>query len=431
MKDLLLRQVQVVDPGGPHHDAQVDVLVRNGRFERIGQRVPKGEATEVHAKGLHVSPGWVDLCAHFRDPGDEQKEDLVSGSDAAAAGGFTAVAVLPSTHPPVDSRAGIEYMLRRTQAHAVRVLPLGALTRGMKGEQLAETFDMQQAGALAFTDDRSPIRNTRLMMLALQYTKGFGGTVVAFPNDPDLAAGGQMHEGNMNVRLGLKGIPAEAEVITLLRDLELLAYTGGRLHVALLSTARSVELVRQAKQAKLDVTASVAAHHLLLDDGCLRGFDTNYKVAPPLRDPVHIDALREGVKDGTIDAVVSDHRPEDVEHKVLEFGAAAFGAIGLETSYSAANTAMQGRMSTRRIVERFCQGPRKVLGLPVPHLEEGAEAEITLFDPAMDHVFAPSDLRSRARNTPFIGQRFVGRPLGIVARGKAVLSSALASAAVR
>ena len=431
MKDLLLRRAHVIDPGGPHHDAEVDILLKNGKVAQVAARIGKNDATEINMPGLHVSPGWVDLRAHFRDPGEEYKEDLISGLDTAAAGGFTAVAVLPSTQPPIDARSGVEYLLRKSHGHAVRVLPLGALTKGLNGEQLAETYDLQQAGAVAFTDDQHPVRNTRLMMLALQYTKGFGGAVFSFANDPDLSAGGQMHEGPMSARLGMRGIPPEAETITLMRDLALLAYTGGRLHVATISTARSVELIRQAKKAKLDVTASVAAHHLLLDDGCLRGFDTNYKVMPPLRDVEHIEALREGVKDGTIDAVVSDHRPEDTEHKRLEFGSAAFGVIGLGTSYAAANTALHGRMNTRRLVERFCQGPRKVLGLPVPHISEDAEAEITLFDPEVDWTFTAADIRSRSQNTPFIGQHFVGRPLGIVARGKAILSPLLAKAAVR
>ena len=421
MKDLLLRNVHVVDPGGPHHDGTVDILVERGRIARVGARVPKGEAREVKVDGLHVSPGWVDIGAHFRDPGEEYKEGLRNGLDAAAAGGFTAVATLPSTTPPVDARTGVEYQLRAAEGHAVRLLPLGALTRGLKGQQLADLYDMQRSGAVAFTDDQQPVRNTRLMLLALQYALNFKGTVMAFPADPDLSALGQMHEGPMSARLGMKGIPAIAETIQLERDLALLAYTGSRLHVSQVSTAGAVELIRQAKARKLRVTAAVSAHHLLLDDGCLRGFETNYKVMPPLRDAAHIEALREGVKDGTIDAVVSDHRPEDVEHKVLEFPQAAFGIIGLETSFSVANTALKGRMGLRRIVERFCHGPRAVLGLEVPHIAEGAEAELTLFDPACDHVLHAHDLVSRSHNTPFIGQPLVGRPLGIIAQGKVVL----------
>ena len=429
MKDLLLRNITVIDPGGEHHEAETDILITGNKISRIGARLPKGDAREVKQAGAHVSPGWVDLRAHFRDPGEEWKEGLTNGLDAAAAGGFTAVAVLPSTTPVLDQRAGIEYLLRRSEGHAVRVLPLGALTKGSQGEQLAELYDLQQAGAVAFTDDQHPVRNTRLMLLALQYCRNFEGIVISFALDGDLGAGTMLHEGPMSVRLGMRGLAPMAETIGLQRDLSLLEYAGGRLHVATISTAESVALIRAAKAKKLKVTCSVAAHNLLLDDGCLRGFDTNYKVLPPLRDREHIEALREGLKDGTIDAVVSDHRPEDVEHKKLEFAQAAFGMIGLETAFAAANTALKGHMSLRRIVERFTHGPRAVLGLPVYHIAEGAVADLTLFDPECDWIFSESDIVSRSRNTPFIGQHFVGRPLGIVANGKAVLAkAALASA---
>lgn len=419
MKDLLLRDVKVLDPGGPLHDETTDLLIVNGRVEKAGAKLPKGKAEEVSFEGLHASPGWVDLRAHFRDPGEEYKEGLINGLDTAAAGGFTAVAVLPSTEPTIDQRASIEYLLRKGQGHPVRVLPLGALTKGLHGQQLAELFDMQEAGALAFTDDIASTRNTRLMLLALQYVMNFDGRVMSFAQDADLIAGGQMHEGPMSTRLGLRGIPAMAESIRIARDLELLDYTGSRLHIDAVSTAEGVDLIRRAKAKKLRVTASVTAHNLLLDDGCLRGFDSNYKVMPPLRDPEHIEALREGVKDGTIDCIVSDHRPEDTEHKKVEFPQAAFGIIGLETAYAAANTALKSRMTARRIVERFCQGPRAALGLPMPHIIEGERAEITLFAPELEWIFTEADIVSRSRNTPFIGHRFTGKALGIVANGEA------------
>jgi dihydroorotase len=223
-----------------------------------------------------------------------------------------------------------------------------------------------------------------------------------------------MHEGHMNVRLGLKGIPALAEALQVARDTAILEYAGGRLHLATISTRQAVDLVRQAKARKLNVTASVAAHHLLLDDGCLRGFESCYKVLPPLRDATHIDALREAVKDGTIDAIVSDHRPEDRESKVVEFGRAAFGIIGLETCFAVANTALKGHMPLRRIIERFTHGPRAVLGLPRMHVAEGAPAELTLFDPEVDRICSEHDLVSRSHNTPFLGQRLTGWPVGIV-----------------
>jgi dihydroorotase len=417
MNDLLLRQVKVIDPGGPHNNDTADVLVRNGRVEKIGGRISKGEATEVKAEGLHVSPGWIDLRAHFRDPGQEWKQGLLNGLEAAATGGFTAVAVLPSTDPVIDNRAGVEYLLRRAAGHPVQMLPIGALTKGIKGQQLAEIHDLRTAGAVAFTDDQQPVRNSRLMLLALQYTSALPGNtapIMVFPQDPDLVFKGQMHEGTMSTKLGLKGLPAMAETLQLARDLSLLEYAGGHLHAATISTAESVEMIRQAKARKLKVTCSVAAHNLLLDDGCLRGFETCYKVMPPLRDLRHIEALREGVKDGTIDAIVSDHRPEDREHKLLEFGQAAFGIIGLETCFAVANTALKGRTNLKGVIERFTTGPRQVLGLPKQHIAEGTSADITLFDPDVDWTCSEEDLVSTSHNTPFIGQRLTGRPLGII-----------------
>ena len=417
MNDLILRQVKVTDPGGPHHDSVVDLLIRDGRIVKVGQRIPKGEASEVRHAGMHASPGWIDLRAHFRDPGQEWKQGITNGLDAAAAGGFTAVCLLPSTDPPMDGRAEVEYLLRRAQGHAVRALPIGSVTKELKGQQLAELHDLRQAGAVAYSDDQHTIRNTRLMLLALQYVRGLPGTgapVMVFPKDPDLSAKGMMHEGPMSTRLGLRGIPPMAETIQLARDIALLDYTGGHLHAATISTAGSVELIRQAKARKLRVTASVAAHNLLLDDGCLRGFETCYKVMPPLRDITHLEALREGVKDGTIDAIVSDHRPEDREHKVLEYGQATFGIIGLETAFAVANTAVKGRMGLRRLIERFTHGPRAVLGLPQVHIAEGTPANITLFNPEVDWTCTEEDLVSHSHNTPFLGQRLTGRALGIV-----------------
>lgn len=415
MNETLLRNVKVVDPTGPHHDTTVDILIRNGVIAKVAARISAKDARAVNHDGAHASPGWVDLRAHFRDPGEEWKAGLTNGLDAAAAGGFTAVAVLPSTKPVTDDRAGIGYLLQRAQGHPVQLLPIGALTKGLKGEQLAELYDQQQAGAVAFSDDQRTIRNSRLMMLALQYSSGVGAApVMVYPNDPDLSRGGQMHEGPMSTRLGLKGLPPVAETLQLQRDLALQAYAGGHLHVSTISTAESVALIREAKARKQPITASVAAHNLLLDDGCLRGFETCYKVTPPLRDIEHIEALREGVKDGTIDAIVSDHRPEDREHKVLEFGQAAFGIIGLETAFAVANTAVKGRMSLRRIIERFTHGPRAVLGMPQVHIAEGTTANITLFDPELNWVCGEQDLVSKSHNTPFLGQRLTGRPLGIV-----------------
>lgn len=430
MSRLLLRQVHVIDPGGPAHGQDVDVLVEGGRVMRIGQRLAKGDALEVRRAGLHASPGWIDLRAHFREPGEETKEGVTNGLDAAAAGGFTAVAVLPSTRPVIDDSSRVEHLLRRSEGHAVRLMPLGALSKGLSGRQLAELYDMHRAGAVAFTDDQEPLRDPRLLLLALQYVSVFGGTVITYPQDPDLLGQGQMHEGPLSARLGMRGVAPLAEQVRLGRDIALLEYTGSRLHAATVSTMEGVALVRAAKAKGLAITASVAAHHLLLDDGCLRGFDTVYKVMPPLRDAATIEALRDGVKDGTIDTIVSDHRPEDIEHKKVEFGQAAFGMGGIETAFAVANTALKGHMSLRRIIERFTHGPRKALGLPVQHIAEGALTDLTLFDPEFSWTYEKATAVSRADNSPFFGQQLTGRPLGIVRGGRHHWSPALQEVAV-
>ncbi|MBK8227332.1 MAG: dihydroorotase [Flavobacteriales bacterium] len=433
MNDLILRRTHVVDPGGPHHGSEQDILIRDGMVARVGLRLPKGNATEVRIDGLHLSVGWIDLRAHFRDPGEEWKCGVKNGLDAAAAGGFTAVCALPSTTPATDGRSGIGYWLRKAEGHAVRLLPLGAITQGCEGKQLAEMADMRAAGAVAFTDDQRSIANSRLMALALQYSAGLPGgapPIMAFSQDKHLVANGAMHEGVMSASLGLRGIPAEAEALQLARDIALAEYAGGHLHAATVSTAQAVELLRQAKARKLHVTASVAAHNLMLDDASMRSFDSNFKVMPPLRDQAHIDALRLGLKDGTIDAIVSDHRPEDREHKLVELGLAAFGIIGLETAFAVSSTALKAGISIRRIVERFTTGPREVLGLPAAHITEGAKAELTLFDPGADWILTESDLVSHARNTPFMGTRFTGRAVGIVANGQLRLAPAYAGVIV-
>ncbi|MBK9148434.1 MAG: dihydroorotase [Flavobacteriales bacterium] len=425
MSDLIIRRALVVDPGGPHNGEELDILVRDGLIARTGQRLQKGGAREIRVEGLHVSPGWIDLRVHFRDPGEEWKCGIANGLDAAAAGGFTHACVLPSTQPAIDGRAGIGYLLRKAEGHPVRLMPLGAITQACEGKQLAEMADMRAAGAVAFSDDQHPIMNSRLMALALRYSAGLPGDpppIMTFAQDRGLLANGLMHEGLMSTSLGLRAIPAEAEAIQLARDIALAEYAGGRLHAATISTAQAVELVRQAKARKSQVTASVAAHHLLLDDRCLSGYDSSFKVMPPLRDESHIQALRLGLKDGTIDAIVSDHRPEDPEHKRVELGRAAFGAVGLETAFAAANTALKGSVPLRRLIERFTTGPRAVLGLPTAHIADAGPACMTLFHPGVEWKFSESDLVSRSRNTPFIGTRFTGRPLGIVSQGRLMLA---------
>jgi dihydroorotase len=409
MSALLLKQARVIDPGGPYHNKVVDILINKGRIEKIGARIPAGKERVVESDNLHVSLGWYDTSAHFREPGNEQKETIRSGLDAAAAGGFTAVNALPSTDPFTDSNSAVEFMLNTAKGHSVQLYPLGALSKGGNGEQLAELFDMHKSGAIGFTDDGS-IPNTRLVMLALQYQKQFNSTVVVYPSDMDLATGGQMHEGVESVRAGMKGLPAIAEEIQLARDLRLQAYSGGHLHVGTVSTAAGVALIKEAKQQGANVTCAVAAHNLLFTDAAVSGFDSRYKMMPPLRSKDHVDALIAGLKDGTIDGICSDHRPEDVEHKILEFDQAAFGACTIEHAFAAANTALRMHMKIGAIVERFSHGPRKAFRLPLTRIQKGEPAELTYFDPTLSY-FAETKY-SKGVASPYEGMELVGKVLG-------------------
>lgn len=384
MKSTLLKQAKVVDPGGPHNNKVVDILVSKGRIEKIGSRIPAGKAMVVRSKNLHVSLGWFDTSVHLREPGHEFKETVQTGLDAAAAGGFTAICSLPSTSPFTDTNTAIEFLRGKAAGHRVSLHPMGAISKAGKGRQLAELYDMFKSGAIAFTDDGA-MENSRLLLLALQYQSSFGGRIVVYPNDKDLSTGGQMHEGLQSVRCGMKGIPSIAEEIPLSRDLRIQRYGGGHLHIGAISTAGSVAMVREAKAAGANITCSVPAHNLFFTDGMLEGFDSRYKVMPPLRSETDREALIEGIKDGTIDGICSDHRPEDIEHKDLEFDQASFGANTIEHTFAAAHTALQKRVRIKRIVECFAHGPRRAFGLPVPKIEKGELADLTYFDPSLSY----------------------------------------------
>lgn len=413
-QDLLLKSARIIDPQSPHHLKVYDILVRKGKIAKIAKGITARKVQVVEHKGLHVSPGWVDLKANFRDPGFEYKEDIESGTAAAAKGGFTRVLVMPSTDPPVDGRGGVEYLKKRSAGAVVTLLPSGTLSRRMEGEQLAELYDMHQTGAVAFTDDKAPVRNSKLMLTALLYAKNFGSRVFSFAHDAHIAANGAVHEGETSTALGLPGIPALAEKLHLERDLSLVEYADGTCHFSTISTLDAVASLKKAKKQGLAVTCDVAAHHLLLSDEELHDFDSAYKLMPPLRDKTHIKALIKGLMDGTIDAICSDHCPEDLEHKDQEFGAAANGAIGLQTAFAVANTALSDHMELSDIMAKFTSGPREVLGLEQTSIQEGANAELTLFDPKAKWTLEKKDIVSKSKNSPFIGRELTGMVIGIV-----------------
>jgi dihydroorotase len=411
---LQIRSAKVIDPYSPHNGKVCDLLLDDGVVRSVnlsGKKsgeTPKG-AKVYEAAGQFISPGWFDMRVNFSDPGFEHKEDILSGCEAAAQGGFTGVATLPSTNPPVQSKGQVEYILNKSRNNIVSVYPLGAITQNREGKEITEMYDMHRSGAVAFSDGNHAIQHSGVMQRALQYTRGFDGLIISHAEDCTMTSKGQMNEGVMSTQLGLRGIPAIAEEMGIIRDLALARYTGSPLHISHISTAASVNLLRRAKKDGIRVTADVAAVHLVLNEEELSTFDTNYKTNPPLRTKQDVLALQKGLADGTIDAIVSDHTPEDIESKNVEFDYAKTGMIGLQTSYALLSTHLPEKLSPGMLVLAMAINPRKILNLPVPTVKEGEEANFTLFDTSSKWTFTGAGNKSRSRNSPFFDKEFKGR----------------------
>lgn len=398
----LLRSALIIDPQSAHHGKKRDVLLRNGNIVGISAKISEPRAREVKATGLTVSPGWIDLRANFREPGDEHKETLLSGARAARAGGFTRVVLMPDTRPRTDNRTAVEFLRSRGKDLPVTIHPVGAVSVNCEGRQLAELFDMHSAGAVGFTDDKHPV-STELMVRALDYTHTFGGLVMTFPFDPGVNPGSMMHEGPTSTSLGLRGNSALSEELRLHRDIRLLAYCGGRMHVSLISTAGSVDLIRKAKKEGLRITCGVAAHQLIFTDEDLTSFDSNLKVLPPFRSKADQRALIAGLADGTIDAICSDHSPEDHEHKVLEWEYSSNGISSIQTTAAVAWQAVKNKLDVGHFVQKLTSGPASVLGISCSLIEEGMPAELTAFSTRETQRVDPSEWQSKSVNSPFIG----------------------------
>ncbi|MBE7175283.1 MAG: dihydroorotase [Mucilaginibacter polytrichastri] len=405
--NLLIRNAALYDPQSSFHKKTVSVLIQNGIIKQIAENIDV-KAPEADGNGAWLMPGFFDLNINAGEPGLETREDLDSAEKAAAAGGFTGVAVMPNTQPPVHARAEVEYLMKRAQGRLVDFYPLGTISQKREGKDLSEMFDMQRAGAIAFTDGNRPVQDAGLMMRALQYAKGLDALVFSFAEDEAIAGGAQVHEGEVSTMLGMKGIPGMAEELMIARDLYLAEYTGSRIHFSTISTARSVDLIRQAKKRGISVTCDVAAYHLVLNDDSLAGFDSLYKTKPPLRTKSDSKALVAGLRDGTIDAVVSQHTPYEVEHKDVEFQVASYGMTGLQTVFSLVKKA---GLNADMILQKLCIGPRQVLGLPVPQIAEGQPANLTLVAPSAEWTFSRENNRSLSVNSPFIGQSLSGKVL--------------------
>lgn len=419
--DILIRNARIVDPQTSLDGKQMDLLISGGKIAQIAQNISAGDVKEIKVKGLHVSPGWLDLGVQTGDPGLEHREDLFTVTKAAAAGGYTGIACYPNTLPVTDSKSGVLYLQQNSRNFPVECLSIGAISEGCNGKDIAELYDMHKAGALAFSDGKNTIQHAGLMMRGLLYVKAFGGLVMNHPHDETLAAGGQMHEGYVSTTLGLRGISALTEAIMVQRDIELAEYADSRVHIVNISTAMSVEKIRKAKKKGVKVTASVPALNLLYDDSVLSDFDSNFKVLPPLRSKKDIKALKAGLKDGTIDLITSNHVPLEEEAKKLEFPYAKFGAIGLETAFAVAYTALKDVLTIDELIGKLSIQPRKLLNLPALSVEEGAKANLSLFTPETEWTVTPGHFYSRSHNTPLIGKELQGMVVGIIRGSKVVL----------
>ena len=419
---LLLKGGRVVDPASGL-DERLDLLLDDGRIARTGRGLPGDGAETLDVSGLVVCPGFLDMHVHLREPGQEWKETVESGTRAAAAGGFTGVACMPNTEPVHDTRSVTEYLVTRARAcGSVAVHPIGCVTKGQRGEELAEMHDMHQAGACAFSDDGRPVASSLVMRRALEYARIFDVPIIDHCEDAVLVDGGVANEGEISTRLGLRGWPAIAEEIMVQRDLLLAEYTGGHVHIAHASTGRTIDLVRQAKRRGVRATCEVTPHHLVLTDDAIRGYDTNAKMNPPLRGADDCRALIEGLADGTVDAIATDHAPHHADEKCVEFALAPFGVVGLETAVSICLDRLvhTGRVPLARMVELLTTGPARILRLDRGTLRPGAPADVTVLDLERTVHVRPEEFRSKGRNTPFGGWELRGGPVLTIVLGHVV-----------
>ncbi len=416
----LLKSATIINSNSPFHKQTKDILILNDIIVEISDAIAeKEEYTVVKLENLHVSTGWFDTSVSFCEPGYEERETIQNGLLTAAKSGFTTVAVNPNTNPIIDTKSSIEYLIHKSTTSATKLLPIGALTQQSKGLEMAELYDMQQSGAVAFGDYKKPLENDNLLKVALLYAQNFDGLIMSFPKNNKIAGDGVAHEGVNATRLGLKGIPALAEEIQIARDLFLLEYTGGKLHIPTISTPKSVLLIKEAKKKGLQVTCSVAIHNLFLTDEELYGFNSKVKVNPPLRTSEDINALIIGVKDGTIDIITSDHNPIDIEHKKVEFSIAKDGSIGLESAFGTLHTVFD----LETIIACLSTNPKKIFGQKETSITVGEHADLTLFNPDTNYTFSLENIHSTSKNSIFIDKELKGKAYGVYANEQLVLDA--------
>lgn len=397
----------------------MDILIKNGVISNIAKHIdPPRNCKEIKLKNLHVSNGWFDTSVSLGEPGYEERENIEHGLSVASRSGFTKVAINPNTLPLIDNKSAVEFLIQKSVDSPVDVFPIANLTQGAAGKEMAELFDMKNSGAIAFGDYNKPIENANLLKIALLYAQNFDGIVLSFPQDAGIGTHGFVNESENTTRLGLNSIPNLSEELQISRDLALLEYTGGKLHIPTISTAESVKLIKAAKKKGLDVSCSVAAHHLFLTDDEIKSFDTNFKVTPPLRSAKDVKELIKGVKNGTIDMIVSDHNPIDIENKNVEFENGFYGTIGLETLFGSLGQTLE----LEEIISCLTDKPKSRFDLVSSVIEKEVEANLTLFDPDAEYVFEENNILSKSKNSAFLGKTLKGKSYGIISNNKIVMT---------
>jgi dihydroorotase len=408
---VLIKQAKIIDPSSPFNGHIKDILITNGIIIQISNAINSAAEQIIEQAGLCVSIGWMDVFANFTDPGYEYKETLETGAKAAAAGGFTDVMVLPNTNPVVHSKSQVEYIIQKSKTLAVNIHPIGAITKNAEGKELAEMYDMHQSGAIAFGDGINTVQSAGVLLKALQYVKSFDGTVIQIPDDKSVGANGLMNEGIISTQLGLPGKPAIAEELLVARDLKLARYADSKLHFTGVSSAKSLEYIKRSKETGIKVTCSVTPYNLYFTDVDVQGYDTNLKTNPPLRTEADRQGLLNAIADGTIDCIASHHFPQNWDSKICEFEYAKEGMIGLESLFGILR---ELGLYAERLVEMLSVNPRKIFGIAVPEIKEGAAACLTLFNADEEYVFTEQMIQSKSNNSPFIGKKLKGKVIGII-----------------
>ncbi len=415
----LLKSATIIDSTSPYHLQKKDILIVKGVFREIRDNItPKKNTSIIDLENLHISNGWFDTSVSMGEPGFEERETLENGLIVAAKSGFTSIAINANTQPIIDNKSAVEFLINKSKKSATSLYPIGALTQKSKGVDMAELYDMQQSGAIAFGDYNAPIQNGNLLKIALLYAQNFKGLVLSFPKNNAIAGEGVVNEGINSTKLGLKGIPALSEHLQIARDLFLLEYTGGKLHIPTISTKKSVELIKEAKKKGLNVTCSVSVHHLLLTDDELHDFDGNKKVAPPLRTIADVKALQKGIKNGIIDIITSDHNPIDIEHKKVTFSNAKDGTIGLESAFGALHLVL----NLETIIKCLTTNPKNRFGIKNHSIKEDEKADITLFNPNYKYTFTEKHILSTSKNSVFIDKVLQGKAYGIFANNQLIIN---------